>query len=878
MLRVSQQSAPAAAKQYYAAADYYAEGRETAGVWRGRGAELLGLAGTVGKAEFDRLCDNRHPTLDRPLTARTKDDRTVGYDFTWSVPKSVSLYHALTGDERVVDAFRAAVGETMADVEAEIKTRVRRRGRAEDRVTGNMVWAEFVHHTSRPVGGVPDPHLHAHCFVFNATRDGTEGAWKAGQFRDLKRDAPYFQAAFRARLADRLQDLGLAVERTRDDFELAGATPAVLRRFSRRTAAIEALAAERGVTDPDRKAELGALTRERKGHALSWAELRREWAARLSDAEAAGLVGAGSGSRAARGPDRDAAAVDFALRHAFERAAVVPEKQLLADALRFGLGAVTVAGVRRELARAPVLTREEEGRRLVTTHAVLAEEERMLAFARDGRGTLRPLGAGVPDIPGEGLNAGQRRAVAHILNSRDRVTVVRGAAGTGKTTMMRAAVRAIAAGGHRVVPLAPSAGASRDVLRRDGFAGADTVAAFLRGDALQRAAAGQVIWVDEAGLLGSKDVTALFDAAARLDARLILTGDERQHGSVARGAPLRLLRTRAGLPAAELTEVVRQGGDYKRAVELLSRGRAAAGLDALDRLGWVREVAGGERYLALAEAYLECAGRHTALVVSPTHAEGALVTAAIRDRLRAAGGLADERVFATWRPLHLTEAERGVPESYRPGDMIRFHTPARGHPAGSRVVLAEGAGLPLGHPDRFEAYRPDALAVAAGDRVRVTAGGRTADGRHRLNTGDLFTVAGFTARGDLVVDTGWVIGRDFGHLAHGYAVTSHAAQGKTVDTVLIGQSGLSAGATTREQFYVSVSRGRRQAVVFTDDKAALRDAVGRAEGKLAASDLAWDRPPARLKAHLAFMRRLLAGAYAARDLGPARPREAGYAR
>ena len=96
----------------------------------------------------------------------------------------------------------------MRDIESEMKTRVRRNGRDENRDTGNMVWAEFIHTTSRPVDGSPDPQLHAHCFVFNSTWDDHERRWKAGQFRDLKRDAPYFQAAFRVRLADKLQDLG----------------------------------------------------------------------------------------------------------------------------------------------------------------------------------------------------------------------------------------------------------------------------------------------------------------------------------------------------------------------------------------------------------------------------------------------------------------------------------------------------------------------------------------------------------------------------------------------------------------------------------------------------------------------------------------------
>src|SRR5580658_3178876 len=170
-------------------------------------------------------------------------------------------------------------------MEAEMKTRVRLVLQNTDRTTGNMVWAEFIHTTSRPVDGLPDPQLHAHVFAFNTTFDEEERRWKAGQFRELKRDAPYFQAAFRVRLANRLQDIGFGVERKRDDFEIAGISRDVLKRFSRRTELIEKVAAEKGITNPDRKAKLGAETREGKQNTLSWNQLKREWRQRLGDGE-----------------------------------------------------------------------------------------------------------------------------------------------------------------------------------------------------------------------------------------------------------------------------------------------------------------------------------------------------------------------------------------------------------------------------------------------------------------------------------------------------------------------------------------------------------------------------------------------------------------
>src|SRR5271156_1951647 len=282
MIRITQQDSAKAAKSYYATADYYSEGQELVGSWGGKGASRLGLEGTVDKFSFERLCDNLDPRTGNPLTVRTRTERTVGYDFTFSVPKSVSVLYAMSGDQEILGAFRAAVDETMREIEAEMKTRVRMGGRDEDRLTGNMVWAEFIHTTSRPVDGLPDPQLHAHVFAFNTTFDEEERRWKAGQFAEIKRDTPYFQAAFRVRLANRLQDLGFGVTRKRDDFEIAGIPADVLGRFSRRTALIEKVAQELGITNPNRKAELGAESREKKSKALGWETLRKVWDTRLT--------------------------------------------------------------------------------------------------------------------------------------------------------------------------------------------------------------------------------------------------------------------------------------------------------------------------------------------------------------------------------------------------------------------------------------------------------------------------------------------------------------------------------------------------------------------------------------------------------------------
>lgn len=851
MLRIIQNNSAAGAKSYYTTADYYTEGQELQGTWHGEGAARLGLTGLVQKQQWDALCDNLHPKTNEPLTLRTKTDRRIGYDFNFHVPKSVSMLYSQTQDESILDAFRSSVDETMHEIEAEMKTRVRKNGQNEDRTTGNMVWGSFVHFTSRPVDNIPDPHLHAHCFVFNTTWDEQENAWKAGQFADLKRDAPYFESVFQSKFASRLQGLGLEVERTHTGWGLAGIDRSTVEKFSRRTAEIEREARKRGIRDAARKSELGAKTRGKKETNLPLDALRTEWDSWLNPDERATLQDMNDrlqgGVAVPVDPSKAKDAVEKAIEHCFERKSVVPERMVLAASIKRGIGTATRDSVEHEFKKQDLVIAERDGRWMATTKAVLAEERNMISFARHGRGRHDRLGNGSHKFTREWLNEGQRKAVEHVLTSRDQVMLIRGAAGVGKTSMMQETVEGIEAGGKQVFAFAPSADASRGTLREVGFENADTVARLLLDEKLQEQARGQVIWIDEAGLLGTVTTSRVFDLAQRLDARVILSGDRRQHGSVERGAALRLLEVEAGLIPAEIKEIQRQKGDYKQAVQALSDGRTEEGFRQLDKLGWVREVPDEERHLALANDYTAAieAGK-TALVLSPTHYEGERISATIRKQLQDLGHVSKEQKSVKMlAKVDMTEEEKRDATSYLPQYVIEFHQNAKGHRKGERMTVGDSQ-IPLDQSARFQAFIPKEMALARGDLIRVTSNGKTADGKHTLNNRTQYRVNGFDDRGNIVLENGWKIDRYFGHIAYGYVITSHASQGKTVDRVFVGQSADSFGASSREQFYVSASRAREQVTIYTDDKESLLSAVNRSDDRLTATELTFARDRAEV--------------------------------
>lgn len=861
MLRVVSHKSAAAARQYYSEGlrkeDYYSEGQEVAGKWFGKAAKALGVSGDVTPEAFSALLENRHPVTGERLTPRTKADRRVGYDLNFHAPKSLSLVHALTGDERIVGAFREAVAETMKELEALTTARVRKGGaQREERVTGNLVWAEFVHFTARPIAGTPDPHLHVHCFTFNATFDGAEDRWKAASFIQLKQNAPYCEAAFHSRLSAKVAELGYGVERTRNGWEVSGVSRDVIDRFSRRTDQIEKLAAKKGITDPHAKDALGAACREGKRHGVTISELRAEWEGRLSDAERMQL-----GSLRAResGKARGEAisarqAMDYALQKRFANGSVVEVNRVVAEALRFGVGFVTPDAAWKEFAARGMVVRKVADRQFCTTLNVLAEEVSLINFVRTGRGGYAPLGILGEGGKGNRLSSEQMAAVRHILESNDQVIAVRGGAGVGKTTLMKEAVEAIERSGTKVFAFAPSAAASRETLRESGFANAETVAHLLTNTKLQKEVRGQVLWIDEAGLLGIRDMWEILKIAGT-DTRVILTGDIAQHAPVSRGDPLRLLQEYAGLKIAEVTKIRRQVvTGYKEAVAALSKGDLQTAFRRLDDLGAILEIEDdAERYRMLTEDYLECSRCGSIpLVVSPTHSESAKVTEAIRAARVAAGELKGARIFTQYHNLQWEESDRKLAENYTPGLVVQFHQNAKGIRRGEMfkvtgrdeqggVLAATATGrevvVPLTDAARFLVYEERRIEIARGERIRITRNGETADGR-RISNGNVFTVQRFNKDGDIVLTTGGVLKAEHGHLRHGYCETSHSSQSKSVRDVIVAQSADSFIASSREQFYVTVSRGRASIRIYTDDRQGLQQAVGNSSHRRSAIEFA----------------------------------------
>ena len=898
MLRITQSSSAGAAVKYYveglSKGDYYV-GNDAAISWGGKASERLGLSGDVSLEQFRSLAYNTNPVTGEKLNPRFSANRRVGYDFTFNATKSISMALEFSNDDSVKkdikQAWLKSVNDTMNEIEQNMQTRTHKGLATHDATTGNMVWASVTHDRSRPVDGIPSPHLHQHVYVFNTTWNERKQRFQAGQFGQIKKDAPYYESIFHNHLAKNLMDKGFAITNENGKAELAGISREGIMAFSERTKQIEAHAKEKNITDPKAKSEIGAKKRESKSNQRSEAEVGAAWKERLPNHDRKAIDNLRGGSGNSSGGQTHAAevavkehriqimlederkekqriqsnskpsmsakqALAFALEHQLENNSTVSEKKLLATAINHGLGSVTVEALKDEYdAQFVRIGTYNNGERYITTEQVLREEKQMIDFAKDGRGMYRYLTAIDYEIP-EWFNKDQRIAVQHIWASPDSVTMMQGDAGTGKTTVMQTVAKGIEQDGKQIFALAPTSDAT-NMLANDGFSNTDTLAQFLVNKKLQESAKGQVVWLDEAGMVGTKDMSALFEIADKQDMRVILTGDTKQHGAIRRGDAMRLLSQRAGINVVEVKEVQRQKPAlYKKAISWLGKGGIKEGFEQLNEMGAIKQIPDEVRYKHLAKDYLDAVDKGmSALVVSPTNSEKDKVTDEVRIALKASGKIdQEEKLFTVHKTLHLSEAEKKDIRIYKQGQHIELNQNITGFTKGERLeVIGTSMGrvdvkkqdgsltsLAMRHADRFNLFEKEQIDIAKGDVIRITKGGSSDiyGAKTRFSNGKRYSVEGFTEYGDIRLVGGRIISKNYGNFDYGIVSTSYSSQGQTVDKVIIANASESFGkATNLEQFYVSASRGKMEVTVYTDDKDRLLEQVQKTSERLSATEL-----------------------------------------
>jgi conjugative relaxase-like TrwC/TraI family protein len=767
--------------------DYYLGSGEAPGYWLASGSEKLGLEGVVNELELKRVLRGLDPESGEGLVTSRKGQRVPGFDLTFRAPKSVALLHALGSKEasnEVVNAHDAAVAASIAYLEKMASNARRERNGRVSIASDGFIAAGFRHRTSRS----GDPLLHTHVLTANMIR-GTDGRWGALDARHLYTQAKtagyLYQAHLRAELTRRL---GVQFEEVHNgSADIAGVSREVIEAFSTRRKEIEE---ELGHQPASRAAaEVAALsTRKAKDYAVSPDELLPSWRDKARsmglDEHALGdLIGhieqraLGPSERSEiesilAGPSgltRDNSTftrreVIQALCDRLTQGATISEIEAWAEDFVSGAGAVALAGTAKDTAGPTVVPMTAREARYSTVEMLMTEREAIRSACgriSDGVGIAQETHVtGV--IAGRTLYEEQRALVEEITTSGRGVEVVMGKAGTGKTFALGAAREAWESSGFRVIGCSLSARAALELEKGSGITSSTLTRLLMDIEAGEGFAARTVVVVDEAAMVGTRDIAALLAQAARDKAKVVLVGDDKQLPEIQAGGVFKGLRSR--LPSIGLREVRRQPlGWEKETLDLL-------------RLGKGSQTVG---------AYLD----HGRITVSP---EDEITRQRLVEEWWASRGRGETGIMVGARRSDVTDLNLRARSLMRAAGLIR-----------DDLVVCGEDGFAVG--DTVMMLRNDKrLGVLNGSRGEIVDFDEGA-GELTIALDDGETVA-VNAR--YVAD---------GHMTYGYAITGHKAQGMTTDHSFV----LADQTLYREWAYVAMSRGRssnRMYVVAGDDR------------------------------------------------------------
>ena len=352
----------------------------------------------------------------------------------------------------------------------------------------------------------------------------------------------------------------------------------------------------------------------------------------------------------------------------------------------------------KEFTRQRPYIRNSERPAEVTLREVLLREMEIVQTVKDGAGNCRPLVEHSYTADPK-LDEEQRLALDALLRSTNAVSLFRGGAGTGKSFVLRELVEQVRQSGRSVVVLAPQR-QQIVAMERDGFPSPATVTSFLLKRELVE---GAVVVVDEAGQIGGRQMFELLRLARERNARVILSGDTRQHGAVEASDALLAIERYSGVKPVELHTIRRQDPalgrskkesskikQYRKAVEVAAAGKLAESFERLDKMGAVVSCGLGEQAGKLADEYVRLTEeKASAVVVSQTWAEVHRVNSKVRDGLKGKGLLgANDVTVQALDKLDLTNAQKRDKRFYPQDAVIVFNQKVRQAEPGMRGKLA----------------------------------------------------------------------------------------------------------------------------------------------------------------------------------------------
>jgi conjugative relaxase-like TrwC/TraI family protein len=910
-------------EQHLSNGDYHLEEGKVHGVFIGALADEWGLSAKAILKEDPRFRAFAELDIaglsDRKLRRPRKSERHA-IEFAYSAPKSVSI--AAVRDSRIAVEMSAAIKEELKWFERFACCRDRRGELYNSEVarrTGKMLAAAFLHETSR----AKDPSLHMHVLVANVTIDPERKEALAMSYGEMFEMRKTLDARIHNNLAGRLSALGYSVEVAQHGFRLREVPAAIEEVYSVRSKEI-ATAKEllkegytvRQLGDAlqgrriEEKSELWITGKIREllsvpelptdrrfdGHNLNeqaWLVTRRpkemtttrELRTNVEQAfreNGFGMFVVGEKrSEPVVTMDLDRV-IEQGVQAVFQRESIVRVDHLVGETVRLAPAQASNAEIEDALKNRAEFVRKKIGdHEMITTRAIIAEEQEIINAVKEGVEKREPLVnpeeyqapeelkptyerlsrlIDAAKRTGEEMTAElaklwleQHEAVnKYVMTSADQFLNIRGGAGVGKTYFMERLVRASLDAGRPVVLVAPYGEQSRVTLRAEAekatrpdvaqaFREANTVAWLLNkvrfAPEFRESLRGADIYVDEASLLDNQTMLGLVRLAKGIDARVIFLGDTQQLQAVGRGQPLAMLERELGfgMQVGRINVTRRQLRlEDKRLAQELSSGdavRFGAAIEALIASGAIRRSGTDEAVQTiLTNRDAQCPV--DTIVLSSTHRLAERISEKLHEAYKAAWPEVKMAYVAAFKLKQLQPTELLSSGSYQPGEMIEYQSHAQKPARIAEVATVTADGIRVKGREELVAfdevaavYSKTVLERGAGETLMLTE--KIKQNGKVYENGSRQTIASIE-NGKVRFESGLQLDLQDGRVRQGDAVTTYKAQGASRTELIRVEDNRSLRAmANREDLHVAFTRHRATARMFVQDIEVLRKTANR---------------------------------------------------